>query len=121
MKPNLQLLDRHRKVHPTLGDSPMGSDYGYFQIHGMNIISSGSHPPDSPDQLERWEHVSVSRPTRTPHWREMCFVKSLFWGDDETVLQFHPKKSQYINNMEFCLHLWKKVGTDHELPPGACV
>ena len=39
-----------------------------------------------------WEHVSVHCLTdgkeRTPTWSEMCFVKDLFWSDDDCVIQY---------------------------------
>lgn len=64
-----------------------------------------------------WDHVSVSLPNRCPNWEEMCFVKDLFWDDEETVLQFHPKKSEYVNRCATCLHLWKPHSVEIELPP----
>lgn len=70
--------------------------------------------------LGLWEHVSVSA-HRTPTWAEMCGVKDLFWSKDETVIQFHPKASEYVNEHTNCLHLWKMDGHDHELPPEICV
>ena len=70
---------------------------------------------------EGWEHVSVSCEKRNPNWDEMCFVKNLFWGEDETVLQFHPPKSEYVNFHPYCLHLWKPVGQDLLLPPSILV
>lgn len=68
-----------------------------------------------------WEHVSVSLSNRCPNWREMSFVKSLFWSDDDTVLQFHPKKSEYVNRHPYCLHLWREGGRNAKLPPRALV
>lgn len=70
-----------------------------------------------------WEHLSVmvKRKRRCPTWEEMNFVKGLFWEDEETVVQFHPKRSQYVNNHPYVLHLWKKAGHDHELPPSFLV
>jgi hypothetical protein len=58
-----------------------------------------------------WEHVSVSVPgeSRCPTWEEMCRVKSLFWAEEECVVQYHPPRSQYVNNHNHCLHLWKPV------------
>lgn len=55
---------------------------------------------------EDWQHVSVSLPDRCPTWDEMNFIKELFWGEDEIVVQFHPTKSEYVNNHRYCLHLW---------------
>jgi hypothetical protein len=64
-----------------------------------------------------WDHVSVSLPNRTPNWEEMSFIKDLFFDENETVIQFHPKKSEYVNNHLYCLHLWRKQDSEHELPP----
>lgn len=96
----------HRDYRSRPGDL-----HGTFQIGLLRIISSGHAPPGS------WEHVSVSTENRCPTWDEMQRVKEIFWSDDETVVQFHPRRSDYVNCCKFCLHLWKKVGVDHELPP----
>jgi hypothetical protein len=79
-----------------------------------------------------WEHVSISirdyrskkaiKPVaRTPNWSEMCFIKQLFWHDDESVMQLHPPKSEWINNHNYCLHLWKPIGIEIPLPPSIMV
>ena len=62
-----------------------------------------------------WEHVSVSIPSekRTPTWEEMCYIKSLFWDDEDAVVQFHPPKSDYVNLHQYCLHLWRP--TTHQV------
>lgn len=69
-----------------------------------------------------WEHVSVSilKQKRCPTWEEMCFLKDLFWEEEEAVLQIHPPKSEYVNNHEYCLHLWKPK-KEIELPPSIMV
>lgn len=55
-----------------------------------------------------WEHVSVSPyGGKTPTWDDMCRVKDMFWDDGEEVIQIHPKKSEYVNIMDNCLHLWR--------------
>lgn len=64
-----------------------------------------------------WEHVSVSFKNRVPTWDEMCQVKEVFWGDDEVVMQLHPKKSEYINTHPYCLHLWKPIDKEIPTPP----
>lgn len=64
-----------------------------------------------------WQHVSVSihdRPQVTPSWQIMCKVKALFWGDEDWVVQYHPAKSEYVNNHPGCLHLWRP--TDAAMP-----
>jgi len=51
----------------------------------------------------------------------MAWVKSMFFEDEETVIQFHPPKSEYVNYHPFCLHLWRIVGEAFPLPPSICV
>lgn len=63
-----------------------------------------------------WEHVSVSLPDRCPTWDEMCWIKSLFWDDEEAVMQLHPPKSQWVNNHRYCLHLWRPTQQAIPLP-----
>ena len=66
---------------------------------------------------EGWEHVSVSLPTRCPTWDEMCFVKSVFWDYEDAVMQLHPPRSTWVNNHQFCLHLWRPTAKAVPLPP----
>lgn len=69
-----------------------------------------------------WEHVSITlreRKTfvkRCPTWAEMCYVKDLFWSEDETVMQLHPPKSEHINNHAYCLHLWRPIDVEIPMP-----
>ena len=110
------------------GMLPSDSSYGnneifvipHYKVYDYEfdcIISDG----------EGWEHVSVTvhpkrkLATRTCTWQEMCFIKNLFWTEEETVVQFHPPKSEYVNCHAFCLHLWRKVGSEFELPPAIMV
>lgn len=70
-----------------------------------------------------WEHVSVSPYKRriTPSWDDMCKIKDAFWKDDEAVIQIHPAKVDYVNNMPNCLHLWRCTYKDMVLPPSILV
>lgn len=68
-----------------------------------------------------WDHVSVSLKNRCPKWEEMCFIKDLFFDPEETIVQFHPKRSEYMDNHPYCLHLWRKQDQEHELPPSFMV
>lgn len=63
-----------------------------------------------------WEHVSVSLPGRCPTWEEMCIIKELFWRDDVVVVQYHPRKSDYVNQHKYCLHLWRPIGVELPMP-----
>lgn len=54
-----------------------------------------------------WEHLSVSMPSRTPTWDQMCIMKEIFFEDEEEAVEYHPKKSEYINAHSHCLHIWR--------------
>lgn len=60
-----------------------------------------------------WEHVSVHARTdnqeRTPTWAEMCWIKDQFWEEEDCVVQYHPPKSEYVNNHPHVLHLWRST------------
>lgn len=81
---------------------------------GTDWESCGYPPPV-------FEHVSVSLADRCPTWEEMAWVKSLWWRDDETVIQYHVPVSEHINCHPYCLHLWKPVGVTLPMPPGDTV
>ena len=76
--------------------------YGYVQINGWSGSVIWGRDESG------WEHVSVAPfNDEVPTWDDMCKLKDIFFGDEEMALQFHPKKSQYVNVVENCLHLWR--------------
>lgn len=103
---------------------PPGSLCGSFLIQGpcgeaLKIISSDGTVGDA--ATLGWEHVSISTKRRTPNWREMCFVKALFWHPEECAVQYHPPESQYVNNHEFCLHIFRHKSIEFPRPPSIMV
>lgn len=76
---------------------------------------------------EGWEHVSVrmvekaTGKDRTPTWAEMCRIKDLFWDDQDCVIQYHPPRSEYVNNHPHVLHLWRPVDKEIPLPDSILV
>jgi len=115
-------LERGRVRAGEFATSRADGGYGVFHVQGpcgekLKIISGEAGDSIS----EGWEHVSVSTRRRCPNWIEMCFVKDLFWTDDECVIQFHPPRSEYVNNHPHCLHLWRPVDNHVRLPPSVLV
>jgi hypothetical protein len=107
------------RPHPLAGWGD-GLTYGAAQIPGL-LAGDPSLRVVFSDATEAiadgWEHVSVSTETRTPTWAEMVRVKRLFWGDEDVVLQFHPRRSEYVNRHEHCLHLWRHTIAAIPCPP----
>ena len=109
--------NQHRIKSGMLGSDDSVGKYGAFIIPfrsvSLKVIASCGDEPET----KGWEHVSVSLGNRCPNWEEMCFVKSLFWDDEDTVVQFHPAKSQYVNVHPNCLHLWRNAKKQFITPP----
>lgn len=69
-----------------------------------------------------WEHVSISvgpkrlEPKRCPTWLEMCYIKDIFWDNNDTVIQYHPAAENYVNCHKFVLHLWRPINVNLPLP-----
>ena len=110
------------KVHPIpfLSSSSADGNNGVFLIPFTKKLYLSCQASDG----FNWEHVSVSvklkslthyKPVkRCPTWAEICFIKSLFWSEEDTVIQYHPAKEDYVNMHEYTLHLWRP--TEKELP-----
>ena len=109
--PNLK-TEKFRVRNGSLASDPELGNNGAFLINSLAVIVS--------DQ-DGWDHVSVSHQQRVPSWEEMCFIKDLFFRDDEVVIQYHPAKSSYINNHPRCLHMWRPQNADVPTPPGYMV
>lgn len=68
-----------------------------------------------------WEHLSVSMPSRTPTWEQMCVMKDIFWNKDETCVEYHPREEDYVNNHKHCLHIWRPTHESLPTPPSILV
>jgi hypothetical protein len=115
-------LESGRVTSGELRSYPEWGPYGHFFVQGpcgeqLCIVACGAEERES----NGWEHVSISTRRRTPNWMEMCFVKDLFWSEEECVIQFHPPKSEYVNNHPFCLHLWRPADDHVRMPPSILV
>lgn len=107
------------KDHPLLGSDKSYGNNGFFVIphHRIDGYFYNCQVSDG----EGWEHVSVTLSTKKKKnvercctWEEMCYLKNLFWDEDEVVVQFHPAKTDYVNMHKYCLHLWRP--TDQVIP-----
>lgn len=108
----------------SYGSTEDFGNYGAFIIPSpepgwvLYLICAGADIPEA----EGWEHVSVhaensSNRQRTPTWKEMAFVKNLCWDEDDIVVQYHPRKQDYVNLHPHVLHLWRWTLGDFPTPP----
>lgn len=68
-----------------------------------------------------WEHLSVSMPSRTPTWEQMCIMKDIFWNKNEACVEYHPREEDYVNNHKHCLHIWRPTHEPLPTPPSILV
>ena len=68
-----------------------------------------------------WEHLSVSMPSRTPTWEQMCIMKDIFWNKNEACVEYHPREEDYVNNHKHCLHIWRPTHETLPIPPSILV
>lgn len=100
---------------PNLMIKGVGVDGGHGEIYKLGkrfatvIWSNGGG----------WDHVSIAPFKRnyTPSWEDMCKLKDMFFGESETVVQYHQAKKAYVNNVSNCLHLWRPIDDKLPIPP----
>jgi hypothetical protein len=115
---NWDYLNGCRIAGGPYASTPMDGFSGAFTVivchEWLRIIASDGYG---------WRHVSVSRRDshKPPTWEMMCAVKDLFWEAEDWVVQFHPARSEYINNHPGCLHLWQCMDRLQPTPESALV
>lgn len=117
---DLHTLDKYRvdmsRFYGSMGDGKNGAFKVYIGGRSFFVIASDGGG---------WDHVSVSPCNRKrqscPTWDEMCAIKDMFFEPEETVVQYHPPKSDYVNNHPYCLHLWRPQDKEMPRPPAIFV
>lgn len=101
-----------------------------FGNNGMFNLPHQEHPKQRyiviASDGKGWEHVSVhvgksDGSERTPTWDEMCYIKSVFWDEEDCVVQYHPRRSEYITAHSHTLHLWRPTGQVLPEPPSILI
>lgn len=124
------VVETARMTDGPMATRPHAGQYGCFVLPSpepgwmlMTIADDGTHA-EVPESIG-WEHVSVHArqhgKMRTPTWKEMAYVKGLFWDDDDTVVQYHPARAVYVNHHPHVLHLWRHREHPFPIPPASLV
>lgn len=107
-----RLRQREREYYGCEGDNGNGMFKVFVAGKSFFVIATNGGG---------WEHVSVSPGSRArkscPTWEEMSAIKDMFFLPEECVVQYHPPHSEYVNNHQYCLHLWRPTGTEIPRPP----
>lgn len=111
------------KTHEELKETPHLCLTTPANLQGLLVWTGWVKWPDFEGTVvigfdeDGWEHVSVSHHNkkRLPSWDVMCRLKDMFWYPEETVVQMHPKESQYVHGVGDrgnVLHLWRPKDGD---------
>src|SRR3972149_1913846 len=113
--------ERFRVRSGEMETEPNSGPQGAFEVPGPEgrtlwiIASDGRDWGEAALAGLAWEHVSVHagrKRAQTPTWREMEYVRDLFWEEGDTVLQFSVPRAKHINLHDHVLHLWRQPGAE---------
>lgn len=116
MKALEHIISDHRHIYSDKVEISNDGFRGYMTVDRIDMTFVASWGGG-------WDHVSVSplKKKIVPSWEIMCKVKDVFFEPGEAVIQIHPPKSEYVNNMPNCLHLWRANDREMVLPPSFMV
>lgn len=103
---------RDLELEREIGWSPYWHKIGgcfYFPLNNIffQVIASNQ---------AGWEHISISNEDRCPTFKEVVAIKEMFFNTGEIAFQIYPKKENYVNFHETCLHLWRPTNTNVSVP-----
>lgn len=117
--------EKLRVTSGAMKSSEADGNNGVFHVRFGPMAFAYCIASDGGFEEEEWEHVSVTMhdkgKTRPATWDEMCTIKDKFWDKEDTVIQYHPAESEYVNNHPHCLHMWRPVGKEIPKPPSIYV
>lgn len=87
----------------------------WLRADGLGVLAS----VEPHERGGRWLHVSLSRASRLPSWKDVRDVKDLFVGRDRTAVQVLPRDELYVNEHPFCFHLWSCLDDPQIVPNDA--
>lgn len=105
---------RVMEIYGSIGDESNGAFSVKSPVDASQLVVIASTD-------DEWEHVSVSRRTRPPSWREMEYIAKMFFNENETWVQYHVPKSEHVNIHPNCLHWWRSVNKTFPRPPSEMV
>ncbi len=107
-----RLLEPYREHPPGYEKGNRQNGMLMIRNKGLAVIFSDG---------DGWEHVSVSRRSKTPSYEDMDWIKREFWDDDDCVMQLHVPVKDHIDCHPNCLHLWRPTDMEIPRPPAIMV
>ena len=116
---NLHELDKYRVKHWMPQTEKSGAFKVYVGGRSFNVLAS----VDNIGEDGPWEHISVTpcneKRDTCPTWEEMAAIKDMFFEPEDECIEYHPKRSRYVNLHSLCLHIWRPVDENLRYPDKA--
>jgi len=88
---------------------PVPDCSAYRTNNNLTVICG--REPCGPGGEIRW-HLSIAHHHRYPTWDEIRDIRYVLVPDDVTVAMFLPPRGEYVNEHEFCFHLYEVETAD---------
>lgn len=103
-----RLIYRGRSIPQDAGGGAFLTLSAWFSADGLAVAASLDPLPHLTIKSKpRFLHLSISRNDRLPSWDEMVAVAETIAGADLDMAMIKPRRSDYVNEHEFCLHWWE--------------
>ena len=84
-----------------------------YEFNGLRVLVSPAKYKGT-----EWLHVSFSRKSRLPDYKDIQLVRKDFIGTDKKSIMVFPDEAHYVNFAKYCLHLW--YSKDNPIPDFDC-
>jgi hypothetical protein len=102
------LIYRGRSGPRSVGGGASLTLSGWMSADGLAVAASIDRLPHLTIKSKLgFLHLSISRAKRLPSWQEMVAVAETIAGPDLDMAMIKPRRSDYVNKHEYCLHWWE--------------
>ena len=84
-----------------------------YDFNGLHVIVSPAKYKGT-----EWLHVSFSRKSRIPDYKDIQLVRKDFIETDKKSIMVFPDEEHYVNIAKYCLHLW--YSAENTIPDFDC-
>jgi len=107
--PDGRTLIYHGRSGPrSVGGGATLTISSWYSADGLGVMASIDRLPHLTIKSKLgFLHLSISRAKRLPSWQEMVAVAETIAGPDLDMAMIKPRRSDYVNKHEYCLHWWE--------------
>lgn len=114
---DVEHLEKFRVVNGPMASTPEAGNNGMFLIPHQKYAKDRFQVTCSDGM--GWEVVSFTyyKKNKTPTWDDSCYIKDLFWEEEEAVMQLHRPASLRVSERKFVIALMRPIEVEIPQPP----